>query len=207
MASLCNDWVLATHNPGKTRELQDLFAKLPVRLIPAKHLELPEPEETGSTFEANAELKAIAAAQATGRVAIADDSGVAVHALGGEPGIHTARWAGEGRDFDIARRRVDARLRELGEGVSRRATYVCVLCVAWPDGRARTFRGESLGTLVWPIRGELGAGFEPMFLPDGFAITYGEMTAEQRRKVNARAAAMRRLEEALFRSSALTAGN
>ncbi|MGB5413150.1 MAG: non-canonical purine NTP pyrophosphatase, partial [Polyangiales bacterium] len=111
MAGLSQDWVLATHNSGKTRELQDLFMKLPVRLLSAKDLALPEPEETGTTFEANAELKAIAAAQATGRVAIADDSGVAVHALGGEPGIHTARWAGEGRDFDIARRRVDARLR------------------------------------------------------------------------------------------------
>ncbi|NNE18193.1 MAG: non-canonical purine NTP pyrophosphatase [Myxococcales bacterium] len=205
MAGVSNDWVLATHNSGKTRELQDLFAKLPVRLISAKHLELPEPEETGTTFEANAELKAVAAARATGLAAIADDSGVAVHALGGEPGIHTARWAGDGREFDVARRRVEARLRELGDGVSRRATYVCVLCVAWPDGRARTFRGESFGTLVWPIRGELGAGFEPMFLPDGFAVTYGEMTAEQRRRVNARAAAMRRLEEALFGSPALTA--
>ncbi|MGB5349023.1 MAG: non-canonical purine NTP pyrophosphatase [Polyangiales bacterium] len=207
MTGLSNDWVLATHNSGKTLELQDLFANLPVRLTSAKDLELPEPEETGTTFEANAELKAVAAAQATGRVAIADDSGVAVHALGGEPGIHTARWAGEGRDFDLARRRVEARLVELGERVSRRATYICVLCVAWPDGRALTFRGESLGTLVWPIRGELGHGFEPMFLPDGFAITYGEMTAAQRRRVNARAAAMRKLEEALFGSTGLKAGS
>lgn len=207
MARLCDEWVLATHNSGKSRELQDLFAKLPVRLTSARELELPEPEETGTTFEANAELKALAAAAATGRIAISDDSGVAVHALGGEPGIHTARWAGEGRDFDIARRRVDARLGELGEGVSRRATYVCVLCVAWPDGRVRTFRGESLGTLVWPIRGELGHGFEPMFLPDGFALTYGEMSPEQRRRVNARAAAMRKLEEALFSPTALTVGS
>ncbi len=207
MSARSDDWVLATHNAGKTRELRDLFAKLPVRLTSAKDLELPEPEETGTTFEANAELKALAAAQATGRVAIADDSGVAVHALGGEPGIHTARWAGEGRDFNIARRRVEARLRELGERVSRRATYVCVLCVAWPDGRARTFRGESPGTLVWPIRGELGHGFEPMFLPDGFAMTYGEMTPERRRRVNARAAAMRRLERALFGPTALKAGS
>lgn len=200
-----HDWVLATHNAGKIQELQDLFASLPVRLTSAKDLELPEPDETGTTFEANAGLKALAAAKATGRVAIADDSGVAVHALGGEPGIHTALWAGEPRDFDIARRRVEARLVELGEGVSRRATYICVLCVAWPDGRALTFRGETLGTLVWPVRGELGHGFEPMFLPDGFAITYGEMTAEQRLRVNARAAAMRRLEEALFSPTDLRA--
>ena len=108
MTGHSEDWVLATHNSGKTRELQDLFASLPVRLTSAKDLELPEPDETGTTFEANAELKSLAAAKATGRVAIADDSGVAVHALGGEPGIHTARWAGEPRDFDIARRRVEA---------------------------------------------------------------------------------------------------
>jgi XTP/dITP diphosphohydrolase len=205
MTGKSDDWVLATHNSGKTQEMQDLFASLPIRLTPAKDLELPEPDETGTTFEANAELKALAAAEATGRVAIADDSGVAVHALGGEPGIDTALWAGEPRDFDVARRRVEARLLELGEGVSRRATYICVLCVAWPDGRTRTFRGETRGTLVWPVRGELGHGFEPMFLPDGFAITYGEMTPEQRRRVNARAAAMRKLEQALFAPTALRA--
>lgn len=201
-----DDWVLASHNAGKVRELNELFARLPVRLISAKELDLPEPEETGATFEANAELKALAAARATGRTALADDSGVAVHALGGEPGIHTARWAGEARDFDIARQRVNARLQELDGGTNGRATYVCVLCVAWPDGRTRSFRGETFGTLVWPIRGELGHGFEPMFLPDGYAITYGEMTAKHRQRVNARAAALRKLEEALFSSAHPKAG-
>ena len=200
------DWVLATHNSGKAREIRALFGKLPVRLTSAKELELPEPEETGTTFEANAELKALAAAQATGRIALADDSGVAVHALGGEPGIHTARWAGEARDFDLARRRVQAELQELGGVASRRASYICVLCVAWPDGRVRTFRGETRGTLVWPIRGDLGHGFEPMFMPDGYAMTYGEMTPEQRQRINARAAAMRKLEEALFGPAAPRAG-
>ena len=200
------DWVLATHNSGKAREIRALFGKLPVRLTSAKELELPEPEETGTTFEANAELKALAAAQATGRIALADDSGVAVHALGGEPGIHTARWAGEARDFDLARRRVQAELQELGGAASRRASYICVLCVAWPDGRVRTFRGETRGTLVWPIRGDLGHGFEPMFMPDGYAMTSGEMTPEQRQRINARAAAMRKLEEALFGPAAPRAG-
>jgi XTP/dITP diphosphohydrolase len=189
---------LASHNPGKVRELLELFAALPVRLRAAEDLELPEPEETGVTFEANAELKAVAAARAAGQPALADDSGVAVHALGGEPGIHTGRWAGEGRDFELARRRVEKRLGEIGAAASRRATYVCVLCVAWPDGRARTFRGETHGTLVWPIRGDLGHGFEPMFLPDGYAITYGEMTPQHRLRVNARAAAMRKLQADLF---------
>jgi XTP/dITP diphosphohydrolase len=193
-----DDWVLASHNEGKVRELNELFAKLPVRLHAAEALDLPEPEETGTTFEAHAELKALAAARATGQPAVADDSGVAVHALCGEPGIHTGRWAGDGRDFELARRRVQERLGEMGPEASRRATYVCVLCVAWPDGRVRTFRGETLGMLVWPIRGDLGHGFEPMFLPDGYAITYGEMTPQRRLRVNARAAAMRKLEEALF---------
>lgn len=200
------DWVLASHNAGKVDELNRLFADMPVNLKLAAELDLPEPEESGSTFEANAELKALAAAVATGLPALADDSGVEVHALGGEPGIHTGRWAGDKRDFDIARRRVRARLEELGPQVGHRATYVCVLCVAWPDGRTRTFRGEALGTLVWPIRGELGHGFEPMFLPDGYAITYGEMTPEHRLRVNARAAAIRKLREELFAPAGSTAG-
>jgi len=195
-----DDWVLASHNAGKVRELERLFRELPVRLRPAANLDLPEPEETGTTFEANAELKALAAARASRLPALADDSGVAVHALGGEPGIHTGRWAGETRDFEIARRRVRERLSELGPNADWRATYICVLCVAWPDGRTRSFRGETQGMLVWPIRGHLGYGFEPMFLPDGYAITYGEMTPEYRARVNARAVAMRQLIRALFGS-------
>ncbi len=192
-------WVLASHNAGKVRELRELFSRLPVVLRPAGDFELPEPEETGTTFEANAELKARAAAVATGLPALADDSGVEVEALGGEPGIYTGRWAGPERDFHIARSRVEQRLEEIGPGASRRATYVCVLCVAWPDGATRIFRGDAGGSLVWPIRGELGHGFEPMFLPDGYAITYGEMTPEHRLRVNARAQAMRKLRDALFR--------
>jgi len=198
MAEAFYEWVLASHNAGKVRELRALFAALPVVLRAAEDLELPEPEETGTTFERNAELKALAAARATGRPSVADDSGVAVHALAGEPGIHTGRWAGEERDFELARRRVEDRLAEIGPEANRRATYICVLCVAWPDGRTCSFRGETLGLLVRPIRGDLGHGFEPMFLPDGYAITYGEMTPQHRLRVNARAAAMRKLEEALF---------
>jgi len=206
MARPSAEWVLASHNAGKVRELNALFAELPVVLRAAEDLELPEPEETGTTFEANAELKALAAARATGQPAVSDDSGVAVHALAGEPGIHTGRWAGEDRDFELARRRIQDRLTAIGPEASRRATYICVLCVAWPDGRARIFRGEALGMLVWPIRGDLGHGFEPMFMPDGYAITYGEMTPQHRLRVNARAAAMRQLERALFGPSLPTAG-
>ncbi|MGB5694943.1 MAG: non-canonical purine NTP pyrophosphatase [Polyangiales bacterium] len=205
MRGAFEEWALATHNEGKVKELAALFAELRIVLRPARDLELPEPEETGETFEANAMLKAVAAATATGLPALADDSGVAVHALGGEPGVQTARWAGDERDFELARQRVQARLIELGPETNRRATYICVLCVAWPDGSHRLFRGETFGTLVWPVRGDLGHGFEPMFLPDGYAITYGEMTPEQRLRVNARAAAMRKLKEALFRPGSLRA--
>ncbi len=198
-------WVLATHNAGKLAEIRELFRSAPVRLVSAGELSLDEPEETGATYEANAELKAIAAARATGKPALSDDSGVSVDALGGEPGIHTGRWAGPDRDFAVARRRVEEQLAAKGPNTARRASYVCVLCVAWADGRTATFRGETRGELVWPVRGELGAGFEPMFLPDGYAITYGEMTPEHRKRVNARAAAMRELQRALFRP-ALKAG-
>jgi XTP/dITP diphosphohydrolase len=196
------EWVLATHNEGKVRELSRLFETLPVVLRSAAALGLPEPEETGETFEANAELKAVAAASATGLPALADDSGVEVVALDGEPGIHTGRWAGPERDFDIARRRVEARLDEIGPEANRRAVYVCVICVSWPDGSTRVFRGDTGGILVWPTRGNLGHGFEPMFLPDGYAITYGEMTPEHRARVNARAQAIRKLSDALFSGQA-----
>ena len=195
-------WVLASHNQGKLLEIQALFGSLPVELRNAGELGLPVPDETGATFEENAELKAVAAAQATGMISLSDDSGVSVDALGGDPGIDTALWAGPERDFAIARRRVQEALDALGQQQgaepSRRATYVCVFCVAWPDGRTRCFRGETRGSLVWPVRGTLGFGFEPMFLPDGYAITYGEMQPEQRARVNARAQAMRKLVEELF---------
>lgn len=192
------EWLLASHNAGKVREFIALFDNAPVRLRLATDFDLPAPEETGSTFEANAELKASAAMNATGMTSLADDSGVAAHGLSGEPGIHTGRWAGVDRNFEVARQRVQDELMKLGPAANRRATYVCVLCVASPDGDLATFRGEAQGTLVWPVRGDLGHGFEPMFLPDGYAITYGEMTPDRRLHVNARAQAMRKLAVAMF---------
>lgn len=192
------EWVLASHNAGKVREFTVLFENAPVHLRPASDFDLREPEETGSTFEANAQLKASAAMNATGMVALADDSGVEAHGLGGKPGIHTGRWAGPDRDFAIARQRVEDELKALGPLTDRRATYVCVLSVASPDGGIETFRGEAKGVLIWPARGDLGHGFEPMFLPDGYAITYGEMTLSQRLRANARAYAMRKLAAATF---------
>jgi XTP/dITP diphosphohydrolase len=185
---------LATHNQGKSNELRGLFRDVHVVLRTGSELGLPIPKETGETFEENAALKALAAMRKTGMISLSDDSGVEVHALGGQPGIHTADWAGPTRDFALARQQVHDRLSELGSRVSRRASYVCVLCLAKPDAGITTFRGQTEGVLVWPVRGELGSGFEPMFLPDGYAITYGEMTAEHRLRVNARAQAFRKLQ-------------
>ena len=187
------DWVVASHNPGKLRELVALFSALPIRLRPAVDLGLHAPEETGDTFEENAELKAVAAARASGLPAVSDDSGLCVHALGGEPGVHTARWAGPEKDFRVAHEKVHERLLALGEEASARATMVSALCVAQPDGRVQTFVGKIDGVLVWSPRGDYGFGFEPMFLPDGYAVTYGEMNPAWRLRVNPRAEAMRRL--------------
>lgn len=190
---ISSEWVVASHNPGKLRELVELFSELPVRLRPAVDFGLHEPEETGETFEANAELKAVTAARASGLTAVSDDSGLCVHALGGEPGVRTARWAGPERDFSIAQQKVHERLSAMGEQGSPRATWVSALCVARPDGVTHVFVGRIDGVLVWPPRGEHGFGFEPMFLPDGYALTYGEMSPAWRIRINPRAEAMRQL--------------
>ena len=170
--------VLATHNGGKLREFRTLFAPFDVEITSAGELGLPVPDETGATFEENAALKARAAGEALdpaeGEWALADDSGLCVAALGGRPGIHTADWAetGNGRDFTVAMERVE---REL-EGHADRSGYFCaVLCLRAPDGSERFFRGEAHGTLVWPPRGELGFGYDPVFRPEGHERTFGEM--------------------------------
>jgi XTP/dITP diphosphohydrolase len=172
--------VVATHNKGKLREIGDLVRPFGLTVIAAGDLGLPEPEETGATFEENAAIKALAAAKASGHPALADDSGLAVDALGGEPGIHSARWAGPDRDFSRAMRLVEERLAEAGATTpeKRRARFVAALCLAFPDGSREEWRGEVEGTLVWPPRGDRGFGYDPMFRPDGYEITFGEMPAE-----------------------------
>jgi XTP/dITP diphosphohydrolase len=169
--------VVATHNPGKLVEMNDLLAPHGVTAVSAGELGLPEPDETGTTFVDNARIKAEAAAQATGLPAVSDDSGLCVAALDGAPGIYSARWAGPGKDFRAAMERIEAALRERDafEPEDRRAWFVSALCVAWPDGHVETFEGRVDGTLVWPPRGERGFGYDPMFLPDGFDRTFGEM--------------------------------
>ena len=182
--------VLATHNRGKLREIADLMRPFGVETIGAGALGLLEPEETGSTFEANAELKAQAAARDANLPALADDSGLVVPALGGEPGIYSARWAGPAKDFSIAMRKVED---ALAGQTDRRAHFVAVLSLAWPDGHVDSFRGEVHGTLVWPPRGERGFGYDPMFMAEGRSETFGEMDPEDKHRISHRAVAFAKL--------------
>jgi XTP/dITP diphosphohydrolase len=187
--------VIASHNSGKLREIAALIAPFGANALSAGALGLAEPEETGATFEANAALKAHAAAAASGLPALADDSGLVVPALGGDPGIYSARWAGPDKDFALAMRRVET---ALAGKADRRAFFVAVLALAWPDGHLEAFRGEAHGTLVWPPRGERGFGYDPMFLPDGRVLTYGEMDPDEKHRISHRAVAFRQLVAACF---------
>ena len=189
--------VIASHNPGKVREIGALLAGYGIEAVSAKDLDLPEPEETGTTFVMNAELKARAAADMSGLPSLADDSGLCVDALGGDPGIFSARWAGEGKDFAEAMRRVEAKLGEI-EGAPRDAHFVCALALAWPDGHVEWFEGRVDGTLVWPPRGEKGFGYDPMFVPNGRDETFGEMDQAEKHRISHRADAFRQLVTAVF---------
>ena len=187
--------VIATHNPGKLSEIAELLAPFGVAVAGAAELGLDEPEETGLSFTENAEIKARAAATVTGLPALADDSGLAVVALGGAPGIYSARWAGPAGDFGAAMVRVEA---ELGDTTDRRAHFVAALTLAWPDGHCETFEGRVDGTLVWPPRGARGFGYDPMFLPDDRAETFGEMDQAAKHRISHRADAFGKLIAACF---------
>ncbi len=187
--------VIASHNAGKVSEIAELLRPYPAEIVSAAELGLAEPEETGTSFAANAELKALAAAGAAGVPALADDSGLAVAALDGRPGIHSARWAGPQRDFAAAMQRVE---HALPPGADRSARFVCALALAWPDGHRETTEGRVAGTLVWPPRGDTGFGYDPMFRPDGHALTFGEMTPDRKHAISHRADAFRKLVEACF---------
>lgn len=174
--------VIASHNPGKLREMRELLAGYGVTAASVGELGLPEPEETGTSFRENAVIKAVSAAQASGQPAFADDSGLAVDALGGEPGIHSARWAGPDRDFGLAMAAIERRLVECGADSpeQRRAHFVSALCVAWPDGHLEEFEGRVDGRIVFPPLGDKGFGYDPVFLPDGFERTFGEMSSDEK---------------------------
>ena len=171
--------VIATHNPGKLAEMRELLSPYGIDVVSAAELALDEPEETGKTFQANARIKAIAAANATQLPAFADDSGLCIDALDGAPGIFSARWAGPMKDFNTAMARIERLLqeRDVHEPEQRRAYFVSALCVAWPDGHLEEVEARVDGTLVWPPRGDAGFGYDPAFLPDGHTRTFGEMTS------------------------------
>ncbi len=189
--------VVATHNPGKLVELRELFAPFTADLVSAGELGLPEPEETGLTFIANAELKARAAAIASGFPALADDSGLSVAALGGDPGIYSARWAGPDKDFAFAMKRVEDALAGKGLETSP-AWFTCALSLAFPDGTCETFEGRIDGALIFPPRGTRGFGYDPIFQPDGFDITFGQMDPADKHAMSHRARAFAQLIAACF---------
>jgi XTP/dITP diphosphohydrolase len=171
--------VIATHNAGKAKELAELFASVGVETVSAAELGIAEPEETGASFMENARIKAEAAAKASGMPAVADDSGLEVTALGGEPGIHSARWGGPSKDFNLAMERVNRELAATASG-DRSAKFVCALAYAQPNGKTIVSRGAITGTLTWPPRGTRGFGYDPIFVPEGYSETFGEMDPERK---------------------------
>ena len=188
--------VLATHNPGKVVEIKALLEPFGTDVVAAGDLGLPEPIEDAPDFIGNAKIKALASATASGMPALADDSGLCVNALGGEPGIYSARWAGPSKDFNIAMTRVAD---EMGNHDDRSAYFVCALCLAWPDGHTEAFQGEVHGNLVWPARGDRGFGYDPMFIPTGFDFTFGEMDPDKKHGMSHRHHAFVQLVDACFK--------
>ena len=185
--------VIASHNPGKVTEFVELLAPFGAQLVSAGELDLPEPKETGASFQANAEIKAVAAAMASNLRALADDSGLVVPALDGQPGIHSARWGGAARDFDAAMARVDEGIKGQDD---RSAWFICALALGWPDGHCELFEGRVLGRLVWPPRGAFGFGYDPMFVADGHEETFGEMVPAEKHAISHRADAFAKLTAA-----------
>ncbi len=188
--------VIASHNQGKVREIRALLAPYGIEPVPASELGLPEPEETGTTFAENALIKARASAEGSGLVALADDSGLCVAALGGDPGVYSARWAGPEKDFAAAMQRVWREL-QTKHASDLSARFVCALALAEPHGPMHVFEGEARGTIVWPPRGEKGFGYDPIFLADGQTRTFGEMTHEEKLPLTHRARAFEKLLAAL----------
>ncbi len=187
--------IIASHNDGKVKEINELVTPFKIVAVSAKKMGLTDPEETEKTFAGNAAIKARAAAKGAGLPALADDSGLEVAALGGDPGIYSARWAGTPRNFAAAMKKVEAALEKTGSK-DRSARFVCALCLAWPDGHEEVFEGEVRGRLVFPPRGRKGFGYDPIFIPSGYDITFGEMDPEEKHRISHRADAFRRLTKA-----------
>lgn len=191
--------LVATHNAGKLEEIADLLSDLGISVIGAAERDLPEPEETGTTFVENARIKAHAAATATGLPALADDSGIEIDPLDGAPGVYTADWAESenGRDFLMAMEKSYKAILETGASEPWRARFCCTFVLAWPDGEDVVFEGSVAGRFVWPMRGENGHGYDPIFLPDGYDQTFGEMDRWEKNRISHRADAFRKLKSAL----------
>jgi XTP/dITP diphosphohydrolase len=192
-----NRLVVASHNQGKVREIAELFVPYGVECISAESLGLIEPEETGATFAENAKLKAIAAAKASRMLALSDDSGLEVQALGGAPGIHSARWGGPAKDFALAMQRVQRELDASGNA-ERGANFTCALALASPEGEARVFEGRVFGQVIWPPRGTRGFGYDPIFVPNGYHETFGEMDPELKNQLSHRMRAFEKLIAATY---------
>ena len=191
--------VIASHNKGKVSEFRDLLAPMGIELVSAGELELPEPEETGETFIANAKLKAVAIAEGAGLPALADDSGLEVEALGGAPGIYSARWAGSPRDFYAAMSKVEEELRAKDAlKMPPRANFTCVLCLATPDGQSECYEGKVFGHLTFPPRGTKGFGYDPIFVPDGHSVTFAEMEPVHKHSISHRAVAFEAFAKAML---------
>jgi XTP/dITP diphosphohydrolase len=189
--------VIASHNEGKVREIADLLAPFGIEAVSAAKLGLPEPEEAGDSFAANARLKAISAARSSTLPALADDSGLEVAALGGTPGIHSARWGGPAKDFGLAMDRLHREF-EATRAKGRKANFTCALALASPDGSAQVFEGKVFGTITWPPRGTRGFGYDPIFVPDGYDQTFGEMEPELKNSISHRARAFEKLMLAAY---------
>ena len=191
--------VLASHNAGKLTEIAALLEPYGIEAVPASAFGLPEPEETEDSFAGNALIKARFAAEGSGLPALSDDSGLCVEALGGAPGVYTADWAEtpSGRDWGLAMQKVEDKLQALGPNASRKAEFACVLALVFPDGRAETFEGRIPGTLTWPPRGDVGFGYDPVFVPEGHSQTFAEMDPAQKHAISHRARAFAKLKAAL----------
>ncbi len=191
-----DELLIATHNQGKAREIADLLRPFVSTFYTATDLDLPEPEETGKTFAENAVLKASLAAQRSGKVCLADDSGLSVSALNGDPGIYSARWGGPDKDFNLAMHKVHE---AVGDNPDRSAAFICVLAMAWPDGHSEVFEGRVEGELVWPMRGEKGFGYDPIFQANGYDVTFAEMEQAEKHAISHRADAFAKLVRDCFK--------
>ncbi len=192
--------LVASHNPGKVREINALIEPFGLEAVSAAELDIPEPVEDGVTFGENAAIKALACAKHANMVALSDDSGLEVEALDGQPGIYSARWGGEEKDFDLAMEKVLRALENVGASNKEqcRANFTCALCLAWPDGETQIFEGKVFGHITWPIRGKNGFGYDPLFVPDGHDLTFGEMDSDKKHKMSHRANAFKLFVEACF---------